>query len=56
MADGVNPIGLLLHHKVMDAEAFYFLDQLLAELAGYPCVQFHTFQSLYARKEGYEFF
>lgn len=52
MAEGVNPIGLLLHHKVMDAEAFYFLDQLLAELAGYPCVQFHTFQSLYARKEG----
>ncbi len=46
MADGVNPIGLLLHHKVMDAEAFYFLDQLLAELGGRPCVQFHTFQSL----------
>lgn len=46
IAEGVNPIGLLLHHKVMDAEAFYFLEQLLAELNRHSGVQFHTFQSL----------
>jgi predicted glycosyltransferase len=39
-------IGLLLHHKVMDGEAFAFLGQLLAELRGYANVHFHTLQSL----------
>lgn len=39
-------VGLLLHHKVMDAEAFRFLDQLVSELKRSPIVQFHTFQSL----------
>jgi predicted glycosyltransferase len=41
-----RPVGLLLHHKVMNAEAFSFLDELLAELKRYPIVQFHTLQSL----------
>ncbi len=41
-----EPIGLLLHHKVMDHEAFRFLDMLLVVLREYPNVQFHTFQSL----------
>ncbi|MEZ4713155.1 MAG: hypothetical protein R3A44_38560 [Caldilineaceae bacterium] len=40
------PIGLLLHHKVMDADAFDFLDALLRTLRAYPFVQFHTFESL----------
>lgn len=44
--DKLNPIGLLLHHKVMDDEAFCFLDWLLAYLTQYPNVRFHTFQSL----------
>jgi len=39
-------IGIMLHHKVMDAEAFGFVDRLLAELRRYPFVRFHTFQSL----------
>jgi hypothetical protein len=30
----------------MDAQAFAFLDQLLAELRPYPVVHFHTFASL----------
>jgi hypothetical protein len=41
-----DPIGLLLHHKVMDADAFAFLDGLLATLRGYPFIQFHTFATL----------
>lgn len=39
-------VGLLLHHKVMDAHAFRFLDHLLQELSRLPVVRFHTFQSL----------
>lgn len=39
-------IGILLHHKVMDAKAFAFLDQLLGELNQWPNVEFHTFQTL----------
>ncbi len=41
-----RPIGLLLHHKVMDVRAFAFLDELLAELKRYPIIEFHTLQSL----------
>ncbi len=41
-----HPVGLLLHHKVMNAEDFAFLDELLAELKRYPVVHFHTLQSL----------
>lgn len=43
-----DPIGLLLHHKVMDHESFIFLDLLLVVLREYSNVQFHTFQSLQA--------
>ncbi|MEZ4732246.1 MAG: glycosyltransferase [Caldilineaceae bacterium] len=43
---GGAPIGLLLHHKVMDAAAFAFLDGLLAELRRYPLIRFHTFTTL----------
>jgi predicted deacetylase len=42
-------IGVVLHHKVMDDQAFYFLDSLLDTLAAHPfagAVSFHTFQSL----------
>jgi len=39
-------IGVMLHHKVMDERAFYFLDAMLDTLASYPIVRFHTFQSL----------
>lgn len=44
---GNHPIGLLLHHKVMDGEVFAFLNQLLAELGRSPCVRFQTLQGLY---------
>lgn len=47
----INPIGIMLHHKVMDAEAFYFLDMLLAELKQYSNLRFHTFQSLHLSLE-----
>ena len=39
-------VGLLLHHKVMTAEAFSFLDQILCELLQRAVVQFHTFRTL----------
>jgi hypothetical protein len=42
-----RPIGIMLHHKVMPAEAFQWLDQLLTELTRFPFVRFHTFRSLY---------
>jgi hypothetical protein len=42
-----NPIGLMLHHKVMDAYAFAFLDRLLEELGRYPMVRFHTLHTLH---------
>jgi predicted glycosyltransferase len=41
-------IGLLLHHKVMDAAAFAFLDNLLRELTSYSFVHFYTLQGLVA--------
>jgi len=41
-----EPIGLLLHHKVMGAMEFALLDQLLSVLCAYPNIRFHTFQSL----------
>ena len=39
-------VGIMLHHKVMDASAFAFLEQLLETLSNCPNVRFHTFQSL----------
>lgn len=45
-------IGVLLHHKVMDEQAFFFLDSLLDTLAAHPAVRFHTFQSLLRRNYG----
>ena len=42
----LDTVGILLHHKVMDAAAFSFLDALLDELHRHPVVRFHTFQSL----------
>lgn len=41
-----QPIGVMLHHKIMDEQAFSFLGSLLDALAGRPAVGFHTFQSL----------
>ena len=45
-----EPIGLLLHHKVMDAEAFSFLDALLAELKRSGGLEFCTIQGLAERE------
>jgi peptidoglycan/xylan/chitin deacetylase (PgdA/CDA1 family) len=39
-------IGVALHHKVMDEQAFFFLGSLLDTLASHPAVSSHTFQSL----------
>jgi hypothetical protein len=39
-------IGVALHHKVMDDQAFFFLGFLLDTLAAHPAIGFHTFQSL----------
>jgi predicted deacetylase len=39
-------IGVALHHKVMDEQAFSFLASLLDTFASHPAVRFHTFQSL----------
>lgn len=41
-----QPIGIMLHHKVMNDEAFLFLEQLLNALQQSPNVRFHTFESL----------
>lgn len=41
---GPSPIGLLLHHKVMDQEAFLFLDNLLQVLRAHPHVRLYTFE------------
>jgi peptidoglycan/xylan/chitin deacetylase (PgdA/CDA1 family) len=50
-----QPIGVVLHHKVMDDQAFFFLGSLLDTLAAHPfagAVSFHTFQSLLRRVWG----
>ena len=39
-------VGVMLHHKVMDEEAFSFLALLLDELRSHSGVRFHTFRSL----------
>jgi hypothetical protein len=39
-------IGVMLHHKVMDEQAFTFLESLLDTLASHPIVRLHTFESL----------
>jgi hypothetical protein len=44
--DSLPFVGLLLHHKVMTAEAFSFLDQILHELRHRSVVRFHTFRTL----------
>jgi hypothetical protein len=44
-----QPIGVALHHKVMDDQAFLFLGSLLDTLAAHSAVSFHTFQSLLRR-------
>lgn len=50
MAAG-DPVGILLHHKVMDARAMELLDFLLCRLTQFPVVRFHTLQSLLRRIE-----
>lgn len=54
LADGLSPIGLLLHHKVMNDAAFPFLDDLLDVLAASPLIRFHSFHSLMAALERQE--
>ena len=41
-----QPIGIMLHHKIMNDEAFFFLEQLLDELRQASAIRFHTFESL----------
>jgi len=47
-----HPIGLLMHHKVMDCESFGFFDELLREFRSFSCVRVHTLQSLQAQSAG----
>ena len=42
----LDTIGIMLHHKVMDAAAFSLLEQVIEALRHSPSVRFHTFQSL----------
>lgn len=42
----LGTLGIMLHHKVMDAAAFAFLRLLIETLRACPNVQFHTIQSL----------
>ena len=39
-------VGILLHHKVMDENAFHFLELLLTELCSSSSVKFHTIRTL----------
>jgi peptidoglycan/xylan/chitin deacetylase (PgdA/CDA1 family) len=41
-----GPVGLLLHHRGMDSEAFKFLDSLLHRLLETGQVVFHSFEAL----------
>ncbi|HEX4947676.1 MAG TPA: DUF2334 domain-containing protein [Blastocatellia bacterium] len=41
-----QPIGIMLHHKIMNDDAFLFLEQLLDALRQAPAIHFHTFRSL----------
>lgn len=41
-----DTIGIMLHHKVMDATAWAWLAALLAHLRRCDFIKFHTFQSL----------
>ncbi len=45
-----DPVGLMLHHKVMDVRAFSFLDTLLGELTRCRAITFCTFELLLARQ------
>ncbi|MGI9305119.1 MAG: glycosyltransferase [Gammaproteobacteria bacterium] len=42
----LDRIGIMLHHKVMDAVAFDLFDALVAALQESAAVRFHTFESL----------
>jgi hypothetical protein len=42
----LDVIGVLLHHKIMNEDAFSLLDHLFRELSQFPNVQFYTFQGL----------
>jgi peptidoglycan/xylan/chitin deacetylase (PgdA/CDA1 family) len=43
---GPGTVGIMLHHKVMNEDAFKFLKLLLDEVSRYQFIDFHTFQSL----------
>lgn len=44
--DELDRIGIMLHHKVMDAAAFTFLERLIEAFSNCPSVRFHTLQTL----------
>ena len=45
-----EPLGIMLHHKVMNDQSFAFLESLLIELSASSAIRFHTFQSLLKTK------
>ena len=47
----LQTIGVMLHHKVMDEQVFYFLDSILDTLASSPIVRFNTFKSMLSEDE-----
>ncbi|MFN7999863.1 MAG: hypothetical protein U0X75_02470 [Acidobacteriota bacterium] len=44
-ADDV-PVGIMLHHKVMQDDAYKFLTSLLHVLAAHRFIRIHTFEQL----------
>ena len=46
-----DTVGMMLHHKVMDATAFELLKSLVVALRSHPAIVMHTLQSL-ARSKG----
>lgn len=49
--DDNQPIGILLHHEVMDENAFGLVDELINILKGFDCVRFHTLRTLMEKWE-----
>jgi len=44
----LGTVGIMLHHKMMNAEAYAMLPYLMNELRRSEAIRFHTFQSLVA--------
>ncbi len=46
----LDTVGVMLHHKVMDSEAFDFVGRLIETLRTSEAIRFHTFQSLLSQR------